>query len=738
MVPCQARRLQSGRCLAFAGYCRIAPAIAKGGWRVAAPGQGQPAVSFDEGFWPSVHKLDPGRSHRVIQALNLFAEKPEHPSLKLKPLRGDLEGLMSLRAGREVRVLLERRGDAYIWLEAGMRKDVYDRAARGRFIVNPARRFMGFVDPETPVDERRRPQPTGDSVLDVERRAFDHWTDAELNNAGFSDDEAADLRRCGDEYELLGLPWPGDRLDLALTLVEQTPEQAAGDADQESRLREAIDTFGGLSGISPLFGAEELDAIARAPIEDWMVFLHPDQRSLVTSTFSGPARVRGAAGTGKTVVALHRAAHLGSTAAKDSPVLFTTVTSSLPRILEQLYRRMPGSRSDRVVFRSVGELSVELLAGAGIRVRLDADSARQAVDEVAGPDELGVGHAYLYEEFSRLIAGRGLATVDDYLTASRSGRRHPFTGEVRKKVWALYEAWRARLDELGAVDPPLAAHQALHAVRSRAVDVPGHSAVVVDEAQDLSMVELLLLRRIANQGSRRDKPDGLVLVGDGAQRVQAGGYTLRNAGVEVRGRTAVLRVNYRNTAEITEAALAVAGDDVVLDLDEELRRGEAAPAASRHGVRPRALAFDDDEAEFAGLVGLIGELDASALIASGDIGVFVPPDQVQTILEALDERGISVLPVTEYDGTTGTEVKVGSHADAKGLEFKAVILPRLSRRHFPSPRTSETEGTRDESASLDVSRLFVAMTRARDVLIVTCADVWADAVVRGKDAFDHR
>ena len=107
-----------------------------------------------------------------------------------------------------------------------MRRDIYDRGERGRFIVNPARRFMGFVDPAAPVEARRRPVPTGDAVLDVERRAFDHWTDAELQGAGFAGQEIADLRSCGDEYDLLNLSWAAERLDLALTLVEQTPEQA--------------------------------------------------------------------------------------------------------------------------------------------------------------------------------------------------------------------------------------------------------------------------------------------------------------------------------------------------------------------------------------------------------------------------------------------------------------------------------------------------------------------------------
>lgn len=701
-------------------------------------GLGKPAVSFDEGFWPSVHKLDPAQSHRVIKALNLFAENPEHPNLKLKPLRGELGDLMSLRAGRDVRVLLVRRGDAYVWLEAGLRRDIYERAARGRFVINPNRRFMGFVDPETPTPERRRPRPTGDVVEDTPRRAFDHWTDRELAEAGFGEDEIRDLRSCLDEYELLALPWPEDRLDLAVRLVEQSPEQWRAGVDSEARLRDAIDAYGGLTGISPLFTPEELDRIAKAPIEDWMVFLHPDQRRLVTRSFSGPARVRGAAGTGKSVVALHRAVHLAQRATPEEPVLFTTVVPWLPRVLDQLHRRMPSARPDLVVFRSVGEVAREVLAAVGRTVDVDGDAARALLDEVVrdiGVD-LPFGPQYLYEEVSRVIAGRGMTYLDDYLTASRVGRRQGLAPDVRRQVWDVYTAWLRRLDDAGVVDAPVAAHRALAAVRDGA-QVPAHTAVVVDEAQDLTMVELLLLRAIANQGSRRDRPDGLLLVGDGAQRVQAGGYTLRAAGVEVRGRTSVLRVNYRNTAEILEAALAVAGDEVVLDLDEEVRRGELRPTSLRHGLRPRLLTFDGDDAELDRLVPLIADLDESALIARGDIGVFVPPAQLDLVATGLEQGGVPVRLVRDYDGTTDDRVKVGTHAEAKGLEFKAVLLPRLSASHFPEPAAEgESEAEIEERASLELSRLFVAMTRARDVLIVTAPGEPAGVIGRAKEAFD--
>src|SRR3546814_14156524 len=88
----------------------------------------------------------------------------------------------------------------------------------------------------------------------------------------------------------------------------------------------------------------------------------PDQRSVVQQRYSGPARVRGSAGTGKTVVALHRAAELAQRYNDDSelPILFTTFIKTLPLVFEQLYDRLPNAVPNRVRFLTVAQLAFEV------------------------------------------------------------------------------------------------------------------------------------------------------------------------------------------------------------------------------------------------------------------------------------------------------------------------------------------------------------------------------------------
>jgi len=713
-------------------------------------------VSFDERFWASVSDLDAGKSHRVIESLNLFRENPTHPNLRLKPLKGDLSELWSVRAGRDVRILMVRRGETYLWLEAGMRRDIYDKAARGRFVMNPNRRVMVFADPEVADDHRRRPTPTGDPVLDGSRPGvFDHWGTPELAEIGFSPEEIESLRELMDEYDLLTLGWADDRVDTAVAILEMTPEQwrdrasgATAATDAEQRIRSAISDYGALTGISPLFSPEELERIAAAPIEDWMIFLHPDQRSIVNRHFDGPARIRGAAGTGKTVVALHRAAALAqryAAAGEGEKVLFTTFITTLPPVFEQLYKRLPDSVPGVVDFLHIDQVARRVCDSVGEGVAVDQAAVDEAFDEAADVvllegsplDRAGLSRPYLRTEIQKVIKGRNVESLDAYLTVTRTGRSVGFTEAMRRQVWMLGEAWDQAMAERGTLDHADVILRALAVAGSRPVQ--GYRSVIVDEAQDLTLAGLQLLRRLVNGPTGADRPDGLFIVGDGAQRVYPGGFTLRQAGVEVRGRTTVLKVNYRNTAEIISAALAVAGAQRVIDLDEEFRRGEATPDATRHGPMPTLQAFPSAQAEADHLATVIRDLASEQPVGLGDIAVFTPSnDAASSIVKMLEAAGIRSRSLVDYEGVTSDDVKVGTYIRAKGLEFKAVFLPGLDASAFPRPRrTGEGAEEFEERTAVELGQLFVAMTRARDLLSVTCVGDPSPTVLRAEAAFDR-
>lgn len=692
-----------------------------------------PEVSFDTRFFDSLSELSAAESQRVTEAIAKFLKAPTSPGLNLEALKGD-SSLMSIRASRSIRVILHRRGSTFVVLFAAQHDEAYDRIARGKFFINPHARRMGFVASDVqfaPAEPR-----SIRSNVSAGPAPFDHWTTSELVASGLTLQEAAALRDLVDEEGLVSLidaGWSDDRVDFAIELLELTfedwkrqKETANVEDANEKRLRSAIRDFGALAGLSQLLGVEEAERLAAAPIEEWMLFLHPDQHSIVDRVFLGPARVRGGAGTGKTVVLLHRAAALSKRIGKHEQILVTTYINSLPPILERLFVRLPNAIPDRVEFMNVHRLAFKICHDAGEPQRVEtrdvnasfAIAWRSVVTQGSSIDRASLSPAYMREEIETVIKGRSIIEFNDYLQLSRVGRRTQFNGPVRRQTWELMLAWNNEMSARGVVTFNDVVSKAKFIADTK--EIPTYRAILVDEAQDLTLTGLQLLRSLVN-GQGVDVSDGLFITGDGAQRIYPGGFTLRQAGIEVRGRTAVLRHNYRNTDEIYDTAVSIGGNDEIEDLDEQFRRSEAPAELDRHGARVELLQTSSSSEQSDALGRRLQDLvNRDTSVNFGDIAVLYPTNhQAEQARNDLKVRGIPVQDLKEYEGRTNEFVKVGTYHRAKGLEFKVVFLPSLSSGEFPRPKAEgRVDREYEDQRNLEVSALFVAMTRARDRLIL--------------------
>ena len=268
---------------------------------------------------------------------------------------------------------------------------------------------------------------------------------------------------------------------------------------------------------------------------------------------------------------------------------------------------------------------------------------------------------------------------------------------------------------------------------------PMYRAAIVDESQDLTLVGLQLVQALVAKGRENDEVDALFIVGDGAQKIYPGGYTLAQAGVDIRGNSAVLRVNYRNTRPIIRAAMACAGSETVNDLGDEYRRGDADPVALREGARPRLVCAGNLSGQIAHVAAEINRLCTGGDLGPGDIGVFASSNAaVDRTLAHLADHGIDCQNLRGFDGRPNRSVKVGTFHRAKGLEFKVVFLLGLSDQSFPRPRRQgQSDAEYQEQRALQLSKLFVAMTRARDGLFLLCDEEPSRVLYEALDYLDE-
>ncbi len=461
-----------------------------------------------------------------------------------------------------------------------------------------------------------------------------------------------------------------------------------------------------------------LDGMMADPIESWMAFLHPDQAKVVRRTFNGPCRIRGAAGTGKTVVGLHRAAHIART--RPGRVLVTTYVRTLPAVLESLMRRMAPEVADRVEFISVHAFAIRLLKERGVRYKLDGRTADRIWERTwrehgaRGPvGRIDPNEKYWREEIATVIKGRGLSSPEEYENCARPGRERRLGPMQRADVWALYQRYETALRTARVWDFE---DLILHAEASlRATPIKRYSAVVIDEAQDLSCAMIRMLHLLVG-----DEPDAFNLIGDGQQTIYPGGYTLSELGINLAGRGVVMTQNYRNTAEIAQFAESLVRDSAFVDI-ETGSKGQADEAVYvRSGAKPRIARFTSKPRHDSAVVDWVRSLAADPTISLGDIGVLARYNvQVRDLISVLQAAGIAAIDLETYRGEPVDAVRVGTIKRAKGLEFKHVAVARapLALLDGAAVPADASESERERIA-LELRELYVAMTRARDGLWV--------------------
>ena len=462
---------------------------------------------------------------------------------------------------------------------------------------------------------------------------------------------------------------------------------------------------------------EELKRALEFPWDQWTVFLHPSQRQVVEQSFSGPARVSGSAGTGKTVVALHRAANI-LRQHKDAQLLLTTFSLPLANALEGKLRILTGEdksivpRVTVLPFKGAASELFTLAFGHHPRAA-NEDQIRGALKAAATEAALkGFTLRFLASEWLNVVDAWQLTNLDAYQAVSRLGRKNRLGVKQREKLWPVFAQARQQIEAQGLLTWPSIFGKVTEHFSLRERKPFTHA--VVDEAQDLGVPELRMLAAITSGG-----PDALFFAGDLGQRIFQEPFSWKALGVDIRGRARTLKVNYRTSHQIRQAADRLLPKTVQdVDGNEQERRGTVSVF---NGPDPEVKTFADAEREIQGVAVWIKKAVADG-IAPAEIGMFVRSnDQLARARAAVKAAGHTQLELSERLEQPQGRIAIGTMHLAKGLEYKAVVVMACDDDVLPLQERIETaadESELDEVHDTERNLFYVACTRARDRLFV--------------------
>ena len=489
-------------------------------------------------------------------------------------------------------------------------------------------------------------------------------------------------------------------------------------------------------------------AIEGLSFAEWQLFLHPQQRALVERHTNGPMRVSGGAGTGKTVIAVHRAVELTKRDKADGQeprILLTTYTRNLAddlrRQVAQLEPRLPFTEKlsePGVMVSGLDRVARMILQQAGARISPIAqevigqprgrvltyprENVWQEVLTLMG-DELPEGLRsadFLESEYELIVLPQRVTTLKQYLRVRRPGRGVALDRSKRAAVWKAIERYRDRSADLGVTsfDEQLAL-SAAWLDHEAALGMPRpFRHVLVDEAQDLTPAHLQLLRALVEPG-----PDDLFLAEDSHQRIYGKKITLSHYGIQVRGRSRRLTRNYRTTRQNLDVAFGILDPGTYEDMEGQAE--EHRYVSPRSGPEPLLLHATDRADELSKAAELLTvwlEQDRDSEDSAPESIAILVRDRYQrdAVVNGLAQHGIEVRAVDREAAGRGRPVVMTMHR-AKGLEFRKVLLFDVSRNAIPRPLRDQQYSDADGNDALlrERSLLYVAATRARDQLAIS-------------------
>lgn len=651
---------------------------------------------------------------------------PVNPGMSLHKLDSARDKCFwSVRVGSDIRLIIHKTAASLLLCYVDHHDKAYRWAERRKLEAHPTTGAAQWVEIRERVEEQRvAPAPVAaESVgqwkaTSQKPSLFGAVPDAELLSYGVPPDWLADVR-VADEDGLLKLAdhLPSEAAEALLELA------TGGTPTVQAALVAGADPFSHPDAqrrFRVMNDVEELERALSFPWDKWTIFLHPSQRQLVERAYSGPARVAGSAGTGKTIVALHRAVYLARQH-RESRVLLSTFSDTLANSLRAKLRRLVSNEprlAERLEVHSMNAIGERLYEATFGRPKIvGRDSLRQYLtEEAARAGSTKFNATFLLSEWDEMVDAWQLKTWDEYRDVKRLGRKTRLSEAQRAALWAVFSGTLARMADGG-----LLTHAGLFTALADELKgrrVPAFDFVVLDEAQDVGVAQLRFLAAVAG-----DRPNGLFFAGDLGQRIFQSPFSWKSLGVDVRGRARTLHINYRMSHQIRMHADRLLGPEVA-DVDgiKEERHGTV---SLFNGPSPVVKCFASRPDEVAAVAGWLKERIAEGM-PPHELGIFVRSEA--ELPDAQKAAEAAALPFRVLDEKLDTAVGSASICTmhlAKGLEFRAVTVMACDDEIIPLQSRIEAvadSADLEEVYSTERHLLYVACTRARDHLLVTSVE----------------
>jgi hypothetical protein len=617
-------------------------------------------------------------------------------------------------------VVLALGQNRYVLYHVLPHDDAYTFAANRVFTVNPV---LGVLE----VHDHVALESFATTVSSSQAGMFDHVTDADLVRLGIDPRLLPCIRAfvSDEQVEALQSVLPQAHFDVLTGLASGMSVEEVHIETEAARLShvDTDDLFAAAQRtperIRFVSGPIELAAILDHPFDVWRVFLHPTQRDCAyRETYSGPAYITGSAGTGKTVTGLHRAVFLAERLPADGPgVLLTTFTRALAMALQTQLRLLTASREvlGRIDVISIGRLAYKTVASGLAKLNVADETTVRGLFDSAAATTAGPARftsSFLHREWEQVILAQQLSTLEDYLAADRHG-----LGVLRQP--AREQVWHAIAHVTGLMRK---AHQWTHlqlageATRMVIADAtPPYRHAIVDEGQDLHPAQWRLLRALVPSGA-----NDLFILADPHQRIYDSKVSLARLGIEVRGRSRKLNINYRTTHEILEWSMKVLNGAPAVGLDDAPDSLARYRSVTR-GAPPELSVHQTPALEAEAVIERVGTWLEQGVEANAIAVAARTNQRAETLAAALRQ---AYIPVAADSGTE-PGVYVATMHRLKGLEFQCLVVAGLEAGEIPSAQAVTPLASDPIAHQLDVQRerclLFVAMTRARDVLFLSHA-----------------